>query len=136
MPQGMESEIAAALRHAGHRRTPQRLRVAMIVRSAPGHITAAEVLQALSPADVTIDASTVYRTLALLHSLGLVTQTSTSNGEMVFEWQREERHHHLRCETCGGIETVAPDVLDPLTRWLREHLTLPGACRACASTAP
>ncbi|HEX6799202.1 MAG TPA: Fur family transcriptional regulator [Ktedonobacterales bacterium] len=137
------SALAERLRHLGLRVTPQRLLVmeALGANGANGsHMTADEIMRWTAARYPTINLATIYRTLDLLASVGLVTQTDLGGASSTFELVGETLHHHLVCSSCGAAIEVDDALLVPLReRLLREHgfradathMALFGTCRAC-----
>jgi Fur family transcriptional regulator, ferric uptake regulator len=100
MPQPNQSP-SDVLRGSGLRATPARLAVIDVLRSTYGHVTVAEVIQALATLGAKFDQSTVYRVLSDLGGVGLVAESRLSPGDTVFEWINQSNHHHLQCTSCG-----------------------------------
>lgn len=137
-----EGEAATILKESGHKLTPQRLMVVTALRHAPGHVSAAAILEQVQHAYPYVDVSTVYRTLAVLKELHLATETDMGAGEMAYEWNIGEGHHHLICRRCGGVQQLGHGVVDKLSSRLSEdygfsadieHLAIFGVCQTCAS---
>jgi len=139
-----EQEIAAALRASGQKLTPQRLLILTSVRHARGHITANEVLDEVRRTYPFIDASTVYRTLGSARELHLVTETNLGSGDNLFEWVGANRHHHLICRACGGVNSIDEQQLQALFEPLQiqtgfqadlHHIAIFGTCAVCQERA-
>jgi Fur family ferric uptake transcriptional regulator len=137
-----EGEAVAILRRSGHKLTPQRLMVVSALRHAAGHQTAAQILEQVQRAYPYVDISTVYRTMAVLKELRLVTETDMGGGELAYEWATDEPHHHLICHRCGAVQQVDHAVLDRLAERLvsdygfhadMQHFAIFGACNACSA---
>ena len=136
-----EYEAAQTLRESGHRLTPQRLMIISVVRHSVEHLTAAEILARVKDSYPYVDASTVYRTLAVLREMRLVSEADLGGNEAVYEWiDRSQRHHHLICRGCqrvtlldhAYIEDLGAEVLaDYGFRADLDHLALFGVCEAC-----
>ena len=128
------------LRRLGLRVTPQRLLVMEALMAHGGHMTADDVMRWTAERYPAINLATIYRTLDLLATVGLVTQTDLGGGAVRYELAGETAHHHLVCERCGGVTELDDAVVAPVwERLLREygfrassrHLALFGVCRAC-----
>jgi Fur family ferric uptake transcriptional regulator len=141
---GPRAALAARLRHLGLRVTPQRLLVMEALSADGGHMTADEIMRWTAERYPAINLATIYRTLDLLTSVGLVTQTDLGGGASTFELMGETLHHHLVCSTCGGAIEVDDTLLVPLReRVLREHgfravathMAIFGTCRACLAAS-
>ncbi len=135
-----ETETVQALRDAGHRLTPQRMMIIGILRHAREHLTAQEMHQRLRDEFPYVDISTVYRTLAALRDMRLITEIDMGLGDLRYEWAAAERHHHLICRGCGSTESVEHEYLENLgaevfaDRGFRvdlDHIALFGLCSGC-----
>ena len=132
--------LAARLRAAGQRVTPQRL--VILGALVPGeHLSADEVFARVEPLLPAVNRSTVYRTLELFRDLGLVSETDLGGGVRQFE-PIADRHHHLICRDCGRLLDLDDAMIAPLRQAIRvryafaagiDHLALFGRCAACAS---
>ncbi len=134
----LEPESAAeALRAAGHSVGRTRRAVIHALVHADRPITAEELAADLDG----VHESTVYRTLSLLESLGLVRHVHLAHGPSL--WERvpvEGGSHHLVCDRCGR-DLVVPDALFDAVRTTVEeaygfvidlsHFAVVGHCVAC-----
>ena len=84
---------------------------------------------------------TVYATLELLESLGMVRRVATERGAVVYD-PRTDDHHHLACRRCGAmVDVEAPVVLPELMSAARaagfvpDHtdVVIRGLCADCAA---
>jgi Fur family transcriptional regulator, ferric uptake regulator len=132
--------LARRLRGMGVRVTPQRFLVLEALATHGGHMTAEAVLRwaALRSADLNL--ATVYRTLELLVSLGLVAQTDLGGAATAFELVGDAPHHHLVCERCGAVIEMDDSLFqalraDVLRRYgfdaQSRHIALFGLCHDC-----
>jgi Fur family ferric uptake transcriptional regulator len=100
--------LRSTLHDRGQRLTPQRQRVlALFERIGEGsHLSAEEVHQRLLGSDDRVSLATVYRTLRLLSSMGLLQELELSEGGRRFELASDAHrdHHHLVCVRCGHTE--------------------------------
>ena len=135
-----EIETVQALKESGHRPTPQRLMILSEVRHAGEHVTAAQILDRVKTSYPYIDASTVYRTLAVLKDMRLVSETDMGVGESMYEWVERERHHHLICRGCDKVILLDDGNLANLGAKLLEdhgfqadidHFAIFGLCECC-----
>jgi Fe2+ or Zn2+ uptake regulation protein len=134
-------DIDLELRARGHRLTPRRLMVAEVLSDAGGHMAMDEILARVQARYPSTNKTTVYRTLELLSSLGIVDVTDLGSGRLEYELSRHP-HHHLICEKCGAQTEVEDRFFDPLRLSLRDeygfvpnlgHFALFGLCPECAS---
>ena len=100
--------LRSSLHDRGQRLTPQRQRVlALFQRIGEGaHLSAEEVHQRLLRAQERVSLATVYRTLRLLSSMGLLQELELPEGGRRFELAGDAHrdHHHLVCVRCGRTE--------------------------------
>ncbi|MBI2861935.1 MAG: transcriptional repressor [Chloroflexi bacterium] len=138
-----QSQLSALLQDLGYRITPQRLLIIEAIQRSAGHLSAEEVhaqIQAIYPY---VDISTVYRTLELLASLGLVRKTDLTEGHTHYEWSQEP-HQHTVCQRCGNVGHFGNELLDELWEALRQgqrfyptraSIVAFGLCDACAQVS-
>jgi Fe2+ or Zn2+ uptake regulation protein len=133
-------ELAATLRHRGHRVTPQRLVIHDALRALDRHATAEEVLAAVSERLPNVSAPTVYATLELFEELGLVRRIRLGPGAALYD-PRPDRHDHLVCSSCGRVEDIdggvdtAGAVRSARRRGFRPEraeVLVSGLCASCA----
>src|SRR5882757_9175443 len=129
------------LRSRGYRVTPQRQLVLEAVAKL-NHATPEEIAACVQQIAKGVNISTIYRTLELLDTLGLVAHTHLNHGAPTYHLATEAAHVHLVCQDCGKIDQASPDAIAPLTRALDEqhgfeinvsHLTVFGRCNDCRS---
>jgi Fur family transcriptional regulator, ferric uptake regulator len=127
------------LRSRGYRVTPQRQLVLEAVARL-GHATPEEVASSVQQTAKGVNISTIYRTLELLDSLGLVAHTHLNHGAPTYHLASDAGHAHLVCQNCGKIGEASQEEVAPLTRVLEDkhgfetkvsHLTVFGLCSDC-----
>lgn len=106
-----EDALCAALRERGQRVTPQRLAIARVVRELDTHVTAEQVLTAVSDRLPGVSLPTVYATLELLEELGSVRRVSAGGGAVLYD-PRTEVHHHVVCRRCGAVADLEAELDD------------------------
>jgi Fe2+ or Zn2+ uptake regulation protein len=99
------TDSAALLRQRGIHVTAQRLAVLRAVAGQP-HITADAVAEVVRTGIGAISLQSVYDTLALLVSEGLIRRIQLSGSSARFEDRVGDNHHHLICRTCGRVVDV------------------------------
>jgi Fe2+ or Zn2+ uptake regulation protein len=102
----MPFDLPATLRARGQRVTPQRLVIHDALRELDRHVTADEVLTAVSDRLPNVSAPTVYATLELFEELGLVRRVHLGGGPALYDPRPDDHHHHLVCSRCGAVEDV------------------------------
>ena len=98
-------QLVAALRARGQRVTSQRLLILDALREADRHVSAEQVLGAVSQRLPGLSLPTVYATLELFEEMGIVRRVSAGRGAVLFD-PRREPHHHLVCRVCGRVEDL------------------------------
>lgn len=133
----------SALRARGYRLTPQRQLVLESVGEL-GHATPDEIVTAVRRTASGVNISTVYRTLELLETIGMVRHTHLGHGAPTYSVATGDEHVHLVCRACGAVEEVGPHVLEGVAERLAAergfaldvgHFAASGVCRACAVRA-
>lgn len=136
----VEVEYRERLRRLHVRVTPQRLLVLEALAAQGGHRTAEAILRWVAVRYPAMNLATVYRTLDLLISVGLVVQTDLGGGAASFELVGESPHHHLICERCGAVQDLDDTLFAALREELFErygfrahsrHFAIFGTCRQC-----
>jgi Fur family ferric uptake transcriptional regulator len=103
-------------------------------------MTAEEVMRWAAPRSSGLNLATVYRTLELLVSLGMVAQTDLGGEATAYELVGGAPHHHLVCEQCGAVIEMDDSLFqalraDVLRRYgfdaHSRHIALFGVCRDC-----
>ena len=139
-----ETATAQILKDFGHRPTPQRLMILSAVRHASAHVSAAQIIDQVRESYPYIDASTVYRTLSVLKSERLVSETDMGGGESTYEWIEQARHHHLICRGCDRVTLLDHKYLASLGTELLDdygfqadidHFAIFGLCEECRQSA-
>lgn len=140
-----------ALRDQGCRITkPRRAIITCLAASDAAPLTARELFQAIAEdkSTSTVDQVSVYRTLEVLESLGLIHQVFPSGGYLAC-FHRECSpllHLLIRCSACEEIRELdmPRDTLAPMLRYLERseafypddhHLQLNGLCQQCREIA-
>ena len=129
------------LRARGLRMTPQRRAIVSEVMRASGHISPAAISRRVESDMPGVNASTVYRTLALLEDVGVLQHSHLETGA---EYHRSEdaQHVHLTCHRCGRDEALSLAEAGKLRALLRNHhgfeadlshFAITGLCAECAA---
>ncbi len=128
------------MRELGYRLTPQRTLILAALQASDDHISAEDIHAQVRAQYPHVNISTVYRTLDLLKSLGLVTETDLGEGRVSYHYADKGHHHHLICESCGAVIEVDEPLFLPLARALLQqyqfkanisHLAIFGRCARC-----
>jgi Fe2+ or Zn2+ uptake regulation protein len=101
-----DDSLSARFRQTGLKLTaPRRAVIALLENRRSGHLSAEEIHGTLSAEGVTVNLSSVYRTLNLLVALGLVHRIDLSESHAHFGVEHGEQAH-FRCEVCGEVSEV------------------------------
>jgi Fur family transcriptional regulator, ferric uptake regulator len=124
VPELSAVSLVEDLRGAGLRVTAPRRAICEVIATAHDeHLTAAELhRRAEEIAGVSIDQSTVYRTIDTLESVGRLHHVHLGHGPAVLHLSHHAEHHHLVCEECGRTEDVPLSELEGLVAHLEERL--------------
>ncbi len=131
-------QLRETLHRRGMRMTPQRQLVLDALLELE-HATPEQVCQRVKVGTPTVNITTIYRTLELLETLGIVRHTHLGHGAPTYS-VHEHGHVHLVCHGCGDVIEAPCEVMDELRGTLRSrygfaldasHLALSGMCRNC-----
>ena len=126
--------------------THQRLAVAEAIFCSGEHLSAADIAGRVGA----VGTATVYRTLELLVSSGLVTEHDFGEGFKRYEpgpagGEGGEPHEHCICSSCGAVMEFSNDRLERMIALLaeevefrphRHRLEIYGLCRRCQQSNP
>ena len=112
----VENELITQFRAAGRRLTRARRAILETLAGSKYPLSASELHEVLKNESRPADLVTVYRTLAALKKMGLVSQLELQEGQFRYEVrQGRAHHHHIRCKKCGRIADL---MLCPLRKIL------------------
>jgi Fur family transcriptional regulator, ferric uptake regulator len=140
----IDQQAMETLRSQGRRLTRQRQVILDILLHSQEHLDAERLYDLARAEDSNISLATVYRSLALFKSAGLVQEDRLGEGHGHFETTPRDPHYHFTCMKCGRvIEFAAPQVLEAAQelgqrndlKIIQVHLHLTGYCAACRSSA-
>lgn len=98
------------LADCGIRPTAQRVRIASLLFSAPQHLSAEQILANLRAAGARVSKATVYNTLNLFASHGLIRLLSVDGSCACFD-SNIDPHYHFHDMTSGAlIDVPVPEV--------------------------
>lgn len=126
--------------------TQQRLAVATVVLDTADHLSAEDVLRRVAKGGTDVGLATVYRTLDLLVSSGLVAERDFGEGFRRYEPVAPgQAHEHCICSACGRVMELSNDRLERVIALVAEevefrphhhHLEVFGLCRDCQQSNP
>ena len=115
MSASASSETVAArcqqrMADCGIRPTAQRVRIASLLLSEPQHLSAEQILASLRASGARVSKATVYNTLNLFASHGLIRQLSVDGARAWFD-SNIDAHYHFHDLSSGAlIDVPVPDV--------------------------
>lgn len=138
------SQFGNVLQEKGHRLTSARLEIVSALVNNGGHVTADELVEIVRRQTPGIGRMTVYRTLDLLHQLGLIRPVYQGTGAAHYVLMDEGHHHHLLCSQCDRVfefeECMAQEMTQALSKrfdfQIQGHLLeFYGLCPDCQEIA-
>lgn len=136
-----DGRLSVLLRERGMRVTRQRLLLHRALRELDRHVTADELLDAVTPKLPNASLPTVYAALELFEELGLVRRVPAVAGAALYD-PRTDDHQHLHCRRCGAVEDLNTHLdVDAVMRSARRagfrpaaaELVVSGLCSRCAA---
>jgi Fur family peroxide stress response transcriptional regulator len=131
--------LKAVAKKAGVKLTHQRLEIFRELAATEKHPDADSIYRAVQQRMPTVSVDTVYRTLWMLHDLGLVTTLGPQGGGVRFDANLEQ-HHHYVCVRCGLVSDFdseelnglrVPDAVRQLGSIVDAHVEVRGLCAEC-----
>ena len=146
-------QVALRLLREKHERiTRARQAVIEVIDSTDQHLAADEIVARAEVSAPGVHRATVYRALATLGDLGLVTHTHVGGSATVYHLavptppsKATSAHAHLQCTNCQAVIDIPANALDSLiARADREvgflvephHAALLGLCADCRRSSP
>ena len=119
--------------------TPQRLAVYQILAGTGEHPGAEDIYQRLKPSIPSLSRGTVYRTLTLFESHGLVSRVPVSDDQARFD-ANLDNHHHLVCVRCQCVTDVQDSrwtncLSSTLPRTASASISIASTSSVCAASA-
>jgi Fur family ferric uptake transcriptional regulator len=138
-------EILSAMRRSGGRITAsRRATVETLLAHPERHMSAEEIVAAVRRRHADVAESTIYRTLATLEELGVITHTHLDHGPATFHLAGQA-HRHLVCRHCHAVTETPAEMYTALTAMIEErygfridseHFALSGLCSDCLARRP
>jgi Fur family ferric uptake transcriptional regulator len=125
---------------AGFRLTGPRRLLAELIAARPAGFSAADLLADPQAGERRLGRATVFRTLDLLHSLGVLERLELADGEHTYVPCEPVHHHHVVCSGCGRATEVEGCALSSFAaevgvrsgyRIDRHQVEFFGLCPAC-----
>ena len=94
------------LKKNGYRITKPREEILNVLNRHP--LTVEEIHTSLLKKKISVDITSIYRSLDLFKKLGLVTEIELGEGKKRYEFNdKNKHHHHIVCEDCGMISDIS-----------------------------
>jgi Fur family peroxide stress response transcriptional regulator len=131
--------LKASVKEAGVKLTHQRLEIFRELAGSEEHPDAEALFRAVQQRVPTVSLDTVYRTLWMLHDLGLVATVGPQRSGLRFD-ANLDRHHHYVCVRCGLVRDFdsgelndlhVPDAVKHLGTVVDAHVEVRGLCARC-----
>lgn len=135
-----ESDTIKTIRSADQRMTPQRLLLMSAIRHAGEHVNINQIHDEVRKTYPFINVSTIYRNVAILTELRLISETYKIDGETLYEWIGDHTHIHMMCRHCNEMIQIDDAYLNSLKLEVKEdfgfnididHLAISGLCNKC-----
>jgi len=94
----------------GIRPTAQRMRIASLLLAEPQHLSAEQILASLRATGARVSKATVYNTLNLFASRGLIRQLSVDGARAWFDSNVDAHYHFNDVATGALIDVPVPEV--------------------------
>lgn len=137
------ADVMDLLKERGLRMTPQRRAIVSEVMRTQGHIAPAEISRTIQGEMPGVNASTIYRTLALLEEVGVLQHSHLESGAEYHKTD-EAQHVHLTCHRCGRDDALSLQEAENLGQLIHRHhgfvadlthFAITGLCADCATAA-
>lgn len=129
--------LSEVCRASGMRVTHQRLEIFREVAKSGEHPDADTIFQGVRKRLPTVSQDTVYRTLASLEEMRLVSRVDPIRGGARYD-ANCDKHHHFICVKCGSISDIYLQYEPPLPEGIENlgdveslHLQVRGVCQNC-----
>ena len=134
--------MKATARAAGVKLTHQRLEIFREIAASVAHPDVETVYSAVQARVPTVSQDTVYRTLWLLHDLGLATTLGPQRHGVRFDANVDPHHHYVcvRCRLVRDFDSASlndlrlPKAVKQLGSIVDAHVEVRGICAKCART--
>ena len=133
------AHLEAVAKEAGVKLTHQRVEIFRELAATEEHPDADALFRAVRRRVPTVSVDTVYRTLWMLHDLGLVATIGPKRDGVRFDANLEQ-HHHYVCVSCGLVRDFespalnalrVPDAVNVLGSVVDSHVEVRGVCAKC-----
>lgn len=136
--------MKSVLTKNGYKNTTQRDDMFLALEKHAGeHLSPEQLHKVLTEEENHVGIATIYRTLQIFESLGIVHKLDFDGRAYRYEISKQNEdhmHHHLICERCEGVTELHVDLLDTLEEivetefrfTITDHaVKIFGICEAC-----
>lgn len=132
-------EVTKILKKSGYKVTPQRLAVYNVLKNTKEHPSVDSIYNKLQPMFPTMSLATVYKSLEVFKSLGLVQEINVGEGSFRYD-ANAKQHPHIICLKCGRVDDVDHkdffNLKEPVEtktgyKLIRQQLYFYGYCPKC-----
>lgn len=111
------------LTREGLKFTEQRWKIAALILSSEGHLDAQNLVEQVRKKHQGIGAATVYRSIKVLCSAGILKESLTdADGKVFYELDAEGHHDHIVCVNCGEIFEFFDPKIESLQKTVTQDL--------------
>lgn len=96
-------DVAKALKKNGYKITPQRIAVYNVLKNTKEHPCVDNIYNKLQPMFPTMSLATVYKSLEVFKSLGLIQELNMGEGSFRYD-ANTTPHPHAICLNCGKVD--------------------------------
>jgi len=138
-------QLVSLFSRGGYRLTSQRRAVLNAIAGSHEHFTPAAVHEMVRDENPAVGLVTVYRTLELMNSLGLVCRVHEGGRSRSYTLAPLGHHHHMICSECGIVADFTGCDLGGLEKKLAHEtgfaieghlLEFSGRCLSCQQEGP
>ncbi len=103
-PESWKKQLNEHISKQGLKQSSQRLKIAEVILKENSHFTIQEVAERVRASVEGTGLATLYRTIALLVSAGILRETLVGEaGQTFYEVEDSKHHDHVVCTDCGHI---------------------------------
>ena len=137
--QSRVDHLMAVAKQAGVKMTHQRIEIFRELAATEAHPDVDSIFRAVKHRLPTVSLDTVYRTLWMLHDLGLVRTLGPQRNGVRFDANLDQ-HHHYVCVRCGAVRDFesadlnalrVPETVKELGSIAHAQVEVRGVCTQC-----
>ncbi len=107
------------------RMTKKRSEILNVLKQNRKHLTCEDIYFILREKNINVGLATVYRTVDVLHSMGIINRINIGDGTARYEYvdvKKAKHHHHLICIECGNIIEYSDEQEAEYLKGLQERI--------------